>query len=212
MVEGSGYRCSWRPTFPIYPAGVEGCRTSETWRIPGTVHWSLALRACGALANDEAEPGFRQLITLGAGLNRPRASETDLPSNLTWSTEPLPKAIDVIGEIELQLDATGTAVDTAWIIILQDIATDNNVTNITAGYLHAGLRAVNDQTSRLGAPDLPCRIFQAVPGGEVVRYRIPLVPNARRFNAGHRMRLLIASDDQDSQLPALSRHRRYELS
>jgi predicted acyl esterase len=34
-----------------------------------------------------------------------------------------------------------------------------------------------------------------VPVGEKVTYRIPLVPNARRFAAGHRLRTILTSDD-----------------
>jgi predicted acyl esterase len=56
----------------------------------------------------------------------------------------------------------------------------------------------------LGAPVLPCRNFQAVPLGETVSYRIPLVVNARRFASGHRIRLFITSDDQAADTPALS--------
>jgi uncharacterized protein len=36
-----------------------------------------------------------------------------------------------------------------------------------------------------------------------VHYRIPLVPNARRFGAGHRVRLLLTSDDQNRATPAM---------
>jgi hypothetical protein len=52
------------------------------------------------------------------------------------------------------------------------------------GHLRAGLRKVDEAASKPGAPLLPCGTFEAVPVGEVVRYRIPLVPNARRFKAG----------------------------
>ena len=51
-------------------------------------------------------------------------------------------------------------------------------------------------------PDLPCRTFQAVPIGEPLRYRIPLVANARRFRAGHCVRLFLTSDDHDPNMPA----------
>ena len=34
-------------------------------------------------------------------------------------------------------------------------------------------------------------------------YRIPLVPNARRFAVGHRLRLVVTSDDQDAGTPAI---------
>jgi uncharacterized protein len=42
-----------------------------------------------------------------------------------------------------------------------------------------------------------------VPIGDLIEYRIPLVPNARRFAAEHRIRLVLPSDDQDHDLPAI---------
>ena len=65
-----------------------------------------------------------------------------------------------------------------------------------------GLRAVDEAESRPGAPVLPCRTFASVPIGTVTHYRIALVPNARRFAAGHRIRLVLTSDDQNSATPA----------
>jgi uncharacterized protein len=103
----------------------------------------------------------------------------------------------------VQLDAVSTASDTAWIIFLQDVDAAGTVTDVTAGYLRAGLREVDEAASRPGAPDLPCRTFLAVPIGELVHYRIPLVANARRFKVGHRVRLFITSDDQDTNMPAM---------
>ena len=38
---------------------------------------------------------------------------------------------------------------------------------------------------------------------QTVQYRIPLVPNARRFAAGHSMRLVLTSDDHDPATPAI---------
>ena len=99
------------------------------------------------------------------------------------------------------------AADTAWIVTLQDVAPDGEVTDVTAGWLRAGLRAIDEAASMPGAPVLPCRIPVAVPIGEEVEYRIPLVPNARRFAAGNRIRLVIAGDDQDPQTPAIMNFR-----
>jgi uncharacterized protein len=76
-------------------------------------------------------------------------------------------------------------------------------TRVTAGYLRAGLRKVDEAASEPGAPVLPCRKFEAVPIGEIARYRIPLVPNARRFKEGHRLRLYLTTDDQGDEKPAL---------
>jgi uncharacterized protein len=102
---------------------------------------------------------------------------------------------------------TAPAIDTAWIATLQDVAPDGSVTDVTAGRLRASLREVDEATSRPGAPVLPCRHAFAVPIGEDVEYRIPLVPNARRFRAGHRIRLILTSDDQDPSTPAIMNFR-----
>ncbi len=182
---------------------AEGWHTADAWPIAGTAHQALALRADGVLAEDEGEPGSRAMMTLGAGLNRAKASEADPPGMLAWRSEPLAEHFDMVGEIELELDAVSTAADTAWIVCLQDVDTSGHAVEITAGYLRAGLRAVDEEKSRPGAPELPCRTFEAIPIGEPVRYRIPLVPNARRFRAGHRIQLTLASDDQDQNVPAI---------
>ena len=77
------------------------------------------------------------------------------------------------------------------------------MSEITGGYLRASLRAVDEQASRVGAPELPCTTATAVPIGEMVRYRIPLVPNARRLKKGHKLRVYITGDDQDPAMPAI---------
>jgi putative CocE/NonD family hydrolase len=196
------------PAFRFVIPEAEGWQTASTWPIAGVEHRAFALRADGILGEGEGEGeeganGDRVLMTLGPGVNRPQASETDPPASLTWQTPPLAQDFDLVGDIELQLDAASTAPDTAWIATLQDIDEDGQATGVTAGYLRAGLRRVDEIASRLGAPVLQCRTFDAVPIGELVRYRIPLVPNARRFKAGHSIRLHLTSDDQDPAMPAL---------
>jgi predicted acyl esterase len=61
---------------------------------------------------------------------------------------------------------------------------------------------VDEERSTQTMPVLPCNTFEAVPIGQKVRYRIPLVPNARRFKAGHKMRLYLTTDDQNKDVPA----------
>ena len=103
----------------------------------------------------------------------------------------------------MQIDVASTAPDTAFIAILQDVDATGQPTHVTAGYLRASLREIDDSASKPGAPVLDCRSFAAVPIGETVRYRIPLVPNARRFKAGHKIRLYLTTDDQGDDKPAL---------
>lgn len=186
--------------------GAEEWRTSATWPPAGT-HRELALRADGLLDDDEGEAGSRDYMVLGAGTGRVKASELDPPATLTWASAALDADLDMVGEIELRLVASATAADTAWIVTLQNVAPDGEITEVTAGWLRATLREVDEDTSTPGAPVLPCRTATAVPIGEDVEYRIPLVPNARRFVKGHRIQLMITSDDQNPDVPAIMNFR-----
>ena len=72
------------------------------------------------------------------------------------------------------------------------------------GWLPEGLPARSGRDGETaGPPVLLCRIFQAVPIGEMTRNRIPLVPNARRFKSGHCIRVPITSVDQAADTPAM---------
>jgi predicted acyl esterase len=128
------------PRFRYVLPEAEGWHTAESWPPEGATPRALALRADGLLADDEGDAGSRTLMTLGAGLGRIQASETDPPSHLTWTSATLKHDLNVVGDIELQLDAASTASDTAWIVLLQDVDPVGAVTEITAGYLRAGLR------------------------------------------------------------------------
>ncbi len=194
------------PAIRYFLPGADDWHTADSWPPPGSYR-EFALRADGALADEEGEPGGRVYLVLGAGLNRAKPSPIDPPSMLTWTTEALSSAVDVVGDIELQLVASVTAIDTAWIAILQDVAPDGAVSDVTAGWLRASMREVDALASRPGAPVLPCRTAQAVPIGKDVVYRIPLVPNARRFQAGHRIQVMLTSDDQDPSMPAIMNFR-----
>ncbi|MGE3987697.1 CocE/NonD family hydrolase [Pseudorhodoplanes sp.] len=183
--------------------GATGFHAADAWPLPGVTYRDYALRADGGLAADEGTTGTRTMMTLGSGLNRAHPSETDPPAMLTWNSEPLERDLDMTGPVELALDATATAIDTAFIVTLQDVDPSGNATDITAGYLRASLREVDEAASRPGAPVLPCRSFEAVPVGQLVRYRIPMVDNARRFKSGHCIRLVLTGDDQNPEAPSI---------
>lgn len=194
------------PRIRYWLPGAAEWRTSDVWP-PAAEYQELGLGADGSLAAQPRD-GSREYLCLGTGLARPpRARKSDPPSVLYWHTAPLEADLDVAGDIELQLSATSTAMDTAWIVMLRDIAPDGTITNITGGWLRASLREIDPDASRTGAPVLPCRNPQAVPIGEPVNYRIPLVPNARRFAAGHRIQLMITSDDQPKDIPVFLGYR-----
>ncbi len=191
------------PRFRYVLPGSDGWYATDSWPPTGVAPKALALHADGSLADEEGAAGTRTLMALGGGLGRVQASETDPPSHLIWTSSPLERDLDVVGDIELQLEAVSTAADTAWIVLLQDVDARGVATDVTAGYLRASLREVEKTGSCIGAPEILCRTFKAVPIGEGVAYRIPLVPNARRFKAGHCVRLFVTSDDQNPDIPAI---------
>lgn len=191
------------PAIRYWMPGADEWRTADSWPPPDPAPLELALNGDATLDVDEVVPAARQYMTLGAGLNRAKASPTDPPASLVWTSTPLPEDWDVVGDLELVLHATATAADTAWIATLQDVAPEDTCSDVTAGYLRASLRTVDEATSRPGHPVLPCRSAVAVPIREETTYRIPLVGTARRFRAGHRIRLVLTSDDQDPAMPAV---------
>ena len=110
---------------------------------------------------------------------------------------------DFAGNIELDLDATITALDTGWIAVLYDVPPEGEPEAITAGWLRAALSRVDEARERAGAPALDCREPVAIPVGQRVVYRIPIVPNARRIKAGRRLRLVLASADEKDKTPTI---------
>jgi len=116
-------------------------------------------RRAGGRSEDECEPGCRTYMNLGGGLNHPRSSETDPPSFLRRTTPPLTHDLDLVGPIELQLDAACTAPDTASTAILRDADEEGKAAYITAFALRAGLRKLDEVASEPGAPVLPCISF-----------------------------------------------------
>lgn len=183
--------------------GVDQWEATDVWPPEGSEMQELALLADGTLAAVDPAPGARAFVALGAGLNRRPPKTTDPPTILTWETTVLTSPVEFIGDAEVVVHATSTASDTAWIATVQDVAEDGRVEEVTAGWLRAGLRTLDEDRSRPGRPVLDCRTFVAVPVGETVEYRVPLVVNAHRFPVGHRVRLVLTSDDQSDDAPAI---------
>jgi uncharacterized protein len=125
----------------------------------------------------------------------------------TWPPASTRLSLGLGGDGVLRLNATTTATDTAWIVALSDVAPDESVTHVTGGWQRASLREIDESTTVEGAPTVPCRNPIAVPPGEQLEYRIPLVPSARRFRAGHHIQLMITSDDQHEDVPVFLDYR-----
>ncbi|WP_433734069.1 CocE/NonD family hydrolase [Nocardia sp. CA-129566] len=172
------------PAIRYWLPGAEQWRTADSWPPPAT-YTALSLNADGSLTADE-RPGERSYATDGANA---------MPAQLSWTSDPLPDDLDMVGHPELRLTATSSEADTGWILLLQDIGPDGESTDVTPGWLRASMRHVDEDASETGRPVLPMRTRDPIPVGESVDYRIPLVANARQFRRGHRIRLILTSDD-----------------
>lgn len=177
------------------PCSTDGWRASDSWPPAGMQQAILHLDAGGALSPASPPPGQRDYVH-APGVSLPAGHEAEvLPRSLVWDSRPLPAAVEMAGAAELMLEAAITAIDMSWIVTLQDAGPDGAAVDVTAGWLRAALRAVDEAASKPGSPVHPYDRFEAVTPGEQVSYHIGLVDNARRFEAGHRIRLVLASDD-----------------
>ena len=184
--------------------GADGWRTSASWPPPEATLTPFALRADGVLGREEGDSGSRAYLYLPADSGVPgNANPPRLPSSLTWETPPLAADLVFAGNIEIVLEAEITAADTGWIAVLYDLPPAGEPAPITAGWLRASFCEVDEALSVPGAPVLPCRTTVAIPRHARVTYRIPVVPNARRLAAGHRLRLVIASADEAGKWPTV---------
>ena len=184
--------------------GADEWHTATEWPPAKSVITEFALRADGGLSTDEGTPGSRSYLSLLAHSGQPaHLASSGMPPSLEWETEPLDEPMDFAGDIELRLAASITALDTAWITVLYDVDADGSAKPLTGGWLRATLREVDEERSTPGAPVVHCATPVAVPVSQTVTYRIPLVPNARRIATGHRLRIVLASDDQAKDAPTL---------
>ncbi|GGL92127.1 CocE/NonD family hydrolase [Nakamurella endophytica] len=194
------------PPIRYQVVGTDQWRTADTWPPADSELRPLALRADGTLATDEGDPGVRELLHLPSDELSARPATlgpSPLPDRLSWQTPTLIEPLDVVGDVELRLDATTSGGDLAFIAVLQDVGPDGAMVPVTAGWLSAELREVDEAGSVDGAPELPCRRALPVPAGEPVSYRIPIVPTAYRVAAGHRLRLVLTHDDRGEDGPTI---------
>lgn len=192
------------PPIRFWLGGEEGWRTTSAWPPPEATSRELALRWDALLDPVEGSAGTRDYLCVTDGFRPgPDVNPSFLPSHLQWESPALPADLDVVGDIELRLDASLSTADGGWLVTLLDVAEDGRARTITAGWLRATLRTVDEAASRYGAPVLPCRDAVAVAPNELVSYRIPLVPNAFRFVAGHRIGLVLTSDDRAPSAPTI---------
>jgi hypothetical protein len=181
-----------------YVEGADEWRETDAWPLPGTRFEALHLRADSALTAAEGEIGSRDYLYLPKSLNRPpNANPPPLPSRLGWETAPFTDPVEIIGPPRLRLCASSSAIDTDWIVKLQDVTPDGTARDLTQGWLRAGHRALDPARSKPYRPEHPHDAAEALQPGAMTWFEIAILPTAQRFAVGHRLRLCLASADDD---------------
>ncbi|MGB0652411.1 MAG: CocE/NonD family hydrolase [Thermoplasmatota archaeon] len=107
----------------------------------------------------------------------------DWDGSVSFATEPLPAARLVTGAPTLHLTASSSHDATKWVVYLFDEAPDGSRTRITHGYADSHLRE----------PRTPG--WEPLTPGEADTWTIPLQPTAVVLEEGHRLVLMVASQD-----------------
>jgi len=119
----------------------------------------------------------------------------------------------VAGPMSLNLYASIDQADTNWMVVLKDVGpdwgrrtaragereikTDMPEKELTRGWLKASNRAVDEKRSEPWKPWHPLtrKAAKPVTPGEIVEYKIDILPNANLFRQGHRICLEVTMMD-----------------
>ena len=118
---------------------------------------------------------------VGGGVRdqRAKAARHDV---LHYTSEPLPKDLEITGPIRLDLYATTDAVDTDFVAVLCDVHPDGFVQNLAEGLVRGRFRDSYDEPTLLTP-------------GEATLFRIDLGNLSHVVATGHALRLLVTSSD-----------------
>ena len=188
------------------------CPAADEWRTADAGHRPRAThRGAGACAptarsaTTRATPGRATYLVLGRRTGPGQAERSDRPARqLTWTTAPLDQDLDVVGDIELRARRHRHRRSTRpGSSPCQDVAPDGTVDRrhrrLAARQPPRGRRAA----SRPARPCCPAARPRPCPSARSSTTASRWCANARRFAAGHRIRLVLTSDDQDPTTPAI---------
>jgi putative CocE/NonD family hydrolase len=191
------------PKVRIFVSGANTWRSFDAFPVPGAHELRLYFSSLGhanTAAGDgaltwEAASGASDTYTydprspvrfdLDAHMfAEDRSSAQARNDVLVYTSEPLQKPIEVIGEVAVELYASSDARDTDFTAAITDVQKDGKAILLGSrpvGIIRARYRNGPSATPVLLAP------------GEVVRYRIELGVIAHSFQPGHRIRIDISS-------------------
>ncbi|MGQ0648429.1 MAG: CocE/NonD family hydrolase [Gemmatimonadaceae bacterium] len=201
-------------------------RTASHWPVPGVVpapfHFGAGRGGSVASPNDgrlvrasassasgadtlrvdttaSVGAGTRWANTYGGAIGYPDLAANDA-KGLTFTTAPLASAVEVIGHPVVHLWVTSSTRDFDAIVYLEDVSPDGRSTYVTEGVLRASHRRLASPAYRnLGLPWPRSHTEDVSPlPREPAEMVFDLLPTAKHFRAGHRIRVTLQGADRDT--------------
>jgi uncharacterized protein len=190
----------------IFVMGENRWRDEREWPLARTVYTKVFLRSHGhantlggdgalsfAAAGEEPEDNFvydpnypvptRGGTTLALAPGVYDQSELEKRTDvLVYTSEPLPRDMEVTGPITMKLHAASSAPDTDFTAKLIDVRPDAYAHNIADGIVRARFR----DSASASSPITPGRVYE---------YAIDLWATSHVFKAGHRLRIEVSSSN-----------------
>ncbi len=146
-------------------------------------------------------PGNRWANTYGGAIGYPNLAPND-EKGLSWTTPPLSAPLEVVGHPVVHLWLSSSTGDADVIALLEEVTPDGRSVYVSEGVLRASHRRQGRAPYRnLGLPWPASRADDLdKPGTAVVPLVFDLLPTAKHFRAGHRIRLTVLGADRDAHV------------
>ncbi|MEO7965888.1 MAG: CocE/NonD family hydrolase [Gemmatimonadaceae bacterium] len=209
------------------PAGAEW-RTASTWPIPEAVATDFFFREGrdgsarsfndGRLVREASSdrvaadsqvidttatlgPSNRWASTYGGPAGYPNLAPNDA-KGFTFTTQPLTAAVDVVGHPIVHLWVTSSAHDVDAMAYLEDVDSTGRSSYVTEGVLRASHRkTASPPFDTFGLPWHRSFAEDVAPlPNEPTELVFDLFPTAKRFRAGHRIRLTVQGADRNTHV------------
>ena len=187
------------PPIQLWIPGADRWRGEHEWPLARTEWREYFLSGgSGAPGGLESSPGPD---TETSYTHDPGSREAYLGSpRVAFCTEPLDRDLEVTGPMALTMWASSSATDTDWFATVSDEAPDGRLRELTNGWLRASHREIDAARSRPWQPFHPHVRADPLTPGEACEFAIEVWPTSNVFRAGHRLRLEIASCDDQTRL------------
>lgn len=188
------------PPIKMFVMGINKWRFEHEWPLARTEWVKFYLHSQGRLSPEPVASGDHQ----PESFSQPPPTVTSIVKSVQYRTSPLPHdGLEVTGPIALSLYASIDADDTNWIVDLNDVDPSGRKTAVSRGYLKASHRAVDVGKSKPYKPYHPHTRVEPVTPGEIYEYAIELMPASNVFKGGHSIELVIRSQDDLLDKPAM---------